>query len=171
MKKLDETSFKDLNDTLVSSVGGKYFWEIRCSGKKEIVDSALNDYFTTKLYMYEIIKENKTDLSVSELFELLVINMDDSYKQQFSEKLIYHIMNIMTVLQCFAVSWNISDDESLIEIPEIHYNKDGKLDELITHKQTDDTSTFMFIYDVFQNEFLEKTHTKEIVLRPKKKEQ
>lgn len=171
MIKLTENEFKDLNYTLGRSTQGKFFWETRCSGKKEIIDSTLNDYFTNKLYMYEIIKEDKTDLSVNELFELVIMNMDDNYKQQFSEKLIFHIINVMTVLQSFHITWKDYDEDTLIEIPEIHYNQEGKIDELKTHKKTDYAYTFTFIYDVFQNEFLEKKDNKGKILRPKKKEQ
>jgi len=127
--------------------------------KKELLEKALSEYMVEKLIQNHAAKfmiDNKPEVNTESLIDILgeVIPKEEHFNtlRHFTH---FVLMN-MSDIQSYEIIWEVSDENRLIDNPELIYNEDGYIDKLITHENTDYCKTFKFIYNHYQNNELKE---------------
>lgn len=148
---------KDIYYEMDSSVMLQKFYQLSLPEKKLLIDAELKKYIIFKmesLYGSKKVKEiSSTDLTVSELLEILVMNIPKVEHHEILRHFTHYILQIIGNLQNWSVIWWIEEDKKLINCPVLE-TVDDKLLSLKTHMKTNHIKTFSFVYDQFINNFM-----------------
>lgn len=132
--------------------------------KKEIIERELKTYLVSKVSEANFLPNEIENLDNITIYDLLGIlsELYDYIDEESLSQLTHYILIVTSNIQGFEVVWYIEDDERLITEPKIEFDINGCWDKLITHKDTNGMTSFMFVYDVFMNNFLIKDETKKL---------
>lgn len=131
--------------------------------QKELVESCLKKYTIEKLQELNsnkmISDEVAKELSMIDLFEELAGMIPKEKHFDTLRFYTHYILEIAGSLQGWSITWWSNDDQEDLEVL---FNMDGKWDKLNTPLNEDYVKTFVFVYDIFQNNFMVKDSAKKI---------
>lgn len=131
--------------------------------QKELVESCLKKYTIEKLQELNsnkmISDEDAKELSMIDLFEELAGMIPKEKHFDTLRFYTHYILEIAGSLQGWSITWWSNDDQEDLEVL---FNMDGKWDKLNTPLNEDYVKTFVFVYDIFQNNFMVKDSAKKI---------
>lgn len=134
--------------------------------KKIMLDDEQKKYIVEKIYQINQKNITEKELNTLELLEILANLIPKEQHFDTLRHFTHHILNIASIMQGWEIIWIVEERPSLIEYPEVNFDENNKLNNLITHKDTDYVKCFAFIYDVFSNNFMKEYPTK--ILKEKK---
>lgn len=141
------------------------FNKMDMESKKEIIDKELKQYIiekTSKLSNTNYLENQQKEMDTLQAFKILANNIPKEQHFNTIRHFIHYILNIASFMQGWEITWYIEERESLIEYPEVVFNEQGLLDQLITHEKTDYIKSFAFTYDIFRNNFMKEQIVKKI---------
>lgn len=131
--------------------------------QKELVESCLKKYTIEKLQELNsnkmISDEAAKELSMIDLFEELAGMIPKEKHFDTLRFYTHYILEMAGSLQGWSITWWNNDDQEDLEVL---FNMDGKWDKLNTPLNEDYVKTFVFVYDIFQNNFMVKDSAKKI---------
>jgi len=95
-------------------------------------------------------------MNMEQLLDVLSKKIEKKDDNITLNHLTHYILAIMGNLQGYSIVWWQEEKEEFIDCPRISFDQNGLCSELTTHEQTDLSKTFLFVYDVFQNQFMKK---------------
>lgn len=139
--------------------------------QKELVESCLKKYTIEKLQELNsnkmISDEAAKELSMIDLFEELAGMIPKENHFDTLRFYTHYILEIAGSLQGWSITWWSNDDQEDLEVL---FNMDGKWDKLNTPLNEDYVKTFVFVYDIFQNNFMVKDSAKKITSKSENNE-
>lgn len=139
--------------------------------QKELVESCLKKYTIEKLQELNsnkmISDEAAKELSMIDLFEELAGMIPKEKHFDTLRFYTHYILEIAGSLQGWSITWWNNDDQEDLEVL---FNMDGKWDKLNTPLNEDYVKTFVFVYDIFQNNFMVKDSAKKITSKSENNE-
>ncbi len=139
--------------------------------QKELVESCLKKYTIEKLQELNsnkmISDEDAKELSMIDLFEELAGMIPKEKHFDTLRFYTHYILEIAGSLQGWSITWWNNDDQEDLEVL---FNMDGKWDKLNTPLNEDYVKTFVFVYDIFQNNFMVKDSAKKITSKSENNE-
>lgn len=139
--------------------------------QKELVESCLKKYTIEKLQELNsnkmISDEVAKELSMIDLFEELAGMIPKEKHFDTLRFYTHYILEIAGSLQGWSITWWNNDDQEDLEVL---FNMDGKWDKLNTPLNEDYVKTFVFVYDIFQNNFMVKDSAKKITSKSENNE-
>lgn len=139
--------------------------------QKELVESCLKKYTIEKLQELNsnkmISDDAAKELSMIDLFEELAGMIPKEKHFDTLRFYTHYILEIAGSLQGWSITWWSNDDQEDLEVL---FNMDGKWDKLNTPLNEDYVKTFVFVYDIFQNNFMVKDSAKKITSKSENNE-
>lgn len=131
--------------------------------KIKILDEKLIEYLRKKVsesYYNIISPEELKTFTAKELINILSRQISEDEHKEKLGNIIHAILGFISTIQGYEVVWFEESDEALINNPEIIFDKEGRLSELKTHKNTNYEMLFEIVYDTFTNKVMKEDKNK-----------
>lgn len=141
------------------------FYKADILGKTNLIKDGMKKYMIDKvaeLSNRTIPEEKQDSLSLHDLAEVLGEIIPEEEHENTMCHLTHYLLGITGFLQGRYITWFVEDAQTLIEEPIIVYEEDGKVDKLITHKQTPYVKTFDLALANFDTTMQKKYQTEKV---------
>lgn len=130
------------------------------SERKRLVNEELKKYVISKILELDSNISISDEMDLYFLVELLGRLIPKEEHFDTIRHLIHFVLQIASDMQGWYIVWYVKESNSYINNPEIlKYNE--MWDTLKTHQDENLVQTFKFVYDTFENHFMEKHHIKD----------
>lgn len=128
--------------------------------KKRLVEQELKNYIISKINELDSSILVNVDMDIYFLVDILGRMIPSENHFDVIRHLTHYVLQIAGTIQGWEIIWFVEEDNELIEQPLASFNDLGKWDKITTHKNTNLVTSFKFVYDIFQNRFMQKQNVK-----------
>lgn len=151
--------FNDIYYLVDSKIVEKGYWQLSIEEQKALVTAELKLYLINKLRdvsweQYLLVETNVEKMDIGEIVSIISKCIDKEKHVDTISHFVHYILKIAGSMQDRSITWWVETEDEFVETPVIEFNDNNFWDTLKTHKETDYTKIFNFVYDVFNNKFL-----------------
>lgn len=143
MLALNRIQMDDVHYVVDSYIVRNGFHHSSNETKKELIETGMKKYLIEKMAELKGLEQiiDTEDVTLHDLAESIEEIIPEEQKDAMSQ-LTHYLLGITGFMQGYYITWYVEDNKDLIEYPSIEYREDGKIDKLVTHRETSYTKTF-----------------------------
>ena len=146
----------DIYSVINSNLVKNGYWGKDIEEQKNSIDTEIRKYIISR---YKILNKDYSDivklneLSTFELLKLLGNYIEKSNYNSVIYNFIHYILSLASTIQGHIILWIEEENSSIIDTPQI-ISENGLWDKLYTSSSDDYIEVFGYVYDIFQNGFM-----------------